>query len=123
MSRRRSDLILHGPVTEAIVLGRREGKSPDVEALKARFPEVADELEEFVREYLKTERLFKEVVRLEIARTLEDIAASVLDGDLIEAEVLRERYRFVTERFRDKTIPELLAAIREALPDRTTGDG
>lgn len=122
MSRRRSDLILHGPVTEAIVLGRREGKSPDVEALKARFPEVADELEVFVREYLETERLFKEVLRLEITRTLEDVAASVLDGDLIEAKVLSERYRFVTDRFRDKAIPELLAAIREALPDRI-GDG
>ncbi len=122
MSRRRSDLILHGPVTEAIVLGLREGKSPDVEALKARFPEVADEIEEFVRQYLETERLFKEVVRLEITRTLEDIAASVLGGELIEAEVLRERYRFVTDRFRDKAIPELLAAIRDALSDRT-GDG
>jgi hypothetical protein len=108
-------LILDGPVAKAIDDRLRCGSLPDLEELKARFPEVADLLDRFVPEQVVNSRAIQRALRAELLRLLREILAAVERDEPLDAASLRSRFPFMTERIRETTIPELLGAIAHAL--------
>lgn len=110
MSRHAHDQILTGPVHEAIMRSLKVEKYPDVAALKAKFPEVADVLDEHVREEISNVILHRELARAAARVIFTEIGEAIATGKTPDLDSLQAQFDLVASDAFWRLMPRLLIA-------------